>query len=141
MLKERLGEYVEDPIITVNFMNFRVTVIGEVNNPGTYQITGDRVSIIEAIAMAGDLSVYGKRTSVLLVRESGDERTSVRLDFTSKDVIESPYFYLQQNDMIYVDPIQQRARSISPFVNNLPLITSLGSLATSIAMVLISIAR
>lgn len=135
-LKNRLLQVLPDPIVTVNFLNFKVTVIGEVNKPGTFNIYGDRISILEAIGMAGDLSIYGKRAQVLVIRENDGMRSTERLDLKSKKIFLSQYFYLQQNDVVYVEPIEARARSVSPFVNNLPLITSVGSLAASIAMVI-----
>lgn len=133
-LKAKLVDVLPDPVITVNFLNFRITVIGEVGKPGTFSIYGDRITILEAIGMAGDLTIYGRRAEVLVIRENNGIRTTARLDLKSRKMFESPYFYLQQNDVVYVEPIQARARSVSPFVNNLPLITSVGSLATSILM-------
>ncbi len=134
MLKERLMAYMPDPIVTINFLNFNITVLGEVDRPGTFKITSDRVSIFEALSMAGDLTEFGDRQNVIVIRENNGERQIGRLDLRSKKIFDSPYFYLQQNDVVCVDPIKAKASETSPFKLNLPAIASLTSLASSIAM-------
>jgi polysaccharide export outer membrane protein len=101
----------EDPIVLIRFGNFRVSVLGEVNRPGTYPIDNERVSILEALALAGDMTIYGNRANVLLVRESNGLRESVRIDLRDKNLINSPYFYMQQNDVLYIEPNAPRQRS------------------------------
>ena len=141
MLKDSLKNVVPDPVVTVNFLNFKITVIGEVTRPGTFNVQGDRLSILEAIGLAGDLTVYGKRGNVLVIRENNGVREYARLDLKSKKIFESEYFYLQQNDVICVEPVNAKARSISSFNNNFPTIVSLGSLFTSIAMSIFYLSR
>ncbi|WP_257658722.1 polysaccharide biosynthesis/export family protein [Parapedobacter lycopersici] len=103
-----VSEYVKDPIINVRFTNFRVTVVGEVRNPSTFQVPTERINIIEALGLAGDMTEFGKRDNVLLIREIDGERTMVRLNLNDKDALNSPYFYLRQNDVIYVEPSRYR---------------------------------
>lgn len=99
------GEYLKDPTVTVQLRNFKVSVMGEVNTPGVQTITGDRVTILEALTMAGDLAPSGKRDNILVVREEGDQRVSYVVDLTSSEkVLTSPCYYLKQNDVIYVQP-------------------------------------
>lgn len=136
MLKMRLVEYMPDPIVTINFINFNITVIGEVNHPGTFRITGDRVSVLEALGMAGDMTEFGDRENVMVIRETNGVREIGRLNIKSKKIFESPFYYLQQNDVVCVDPTNARARETSVFQQNLPTIVSLGSLASSIAMLI-----
>jgi polysaccharide export outer membrane protein len=99
---------VKDPVVTVEFMNFRIHVAGEVNAPGTYQIEGDRVTILEALSRAKDLTIYGRRDNVAVIREKDNATTVYRLDLRSKNMFHSPAFYLQQNDYVYVEPNKVR---------------------------------
>ncbi len=128
-----------DPIVTVTFINFKITVLGEVARPGAFNVNLDRVSILDALGLAGDMTVYGERTSILVIRENNGMRETARLNLKSRDIFYSPFFYLQQNDVVVVDPINAKARSISPFVQNLPMVVSLGSLATAIVSLIFTI--
>ncbi len=101
----------ENPIVLIRIANYRISVLGEVARPGTYQIDSERVNILEALALAGDMTIYGNRTDVLLVRESNGLRESKRIDLRDKNLIYSPYYYLQQNDVLYVEPNAPRQRS------------------------------
>ncbi len=101
----------EPPIVTVRFVNYQVSLLGEVNRPGAYTITNDKINIMEALALAGDLTIYGRRDNVLLLRENGyGKKEAVKIDLTDKSLLLSPYYYLQQNDIIYVQPNKSRAR-------------------------------
>ena len=99
-----IKQHIKDPIVNIRFLNFRVTVIGEVNRPSTFTIPTERVNLVEALALAGDMTAYGKRENVLLIRESDGVRTTTRVDLNDKSVLSSPYYYLQQNDVLYVEP-------------------------------------
>jgi polysaccharide biosynthesis/export protein len=113
-----------DPIVTIRFMNFRVTVIGEVARPSTINVTNERISILEALGLAGDLTIYGKRENVLLIREEGTNKIVHRMDLTSKDVLSSPYYYLKTNDIVYVEPNNARIASTSRTQQLLPIVLS-----------------
>ena len=101
--------FVNDPVVTVEFMNFRISILGEVSHPGTYTITGDKVNLFQALSLAGDLTIYGERPTVKVTREQNGERTVYVLDLRNSEVFDSPAFYLQQNDVIYVVPNSVRA--------------------------------
>ena len=131
-----LVDKMPDPVVTVTIVNFYVTVIGEVNRPGTYNFPGDRLTLLEAIGFAGDLTVYGERSKVMVIREEAEGRHVEILDLKSKDIFSSPYFYLKQNDVVYVEPVGAKAKSVSTFTTYFPIITSLASLGTSIAMMI-----
>lgn len=105
----------ETPIVLIRIANYRISVLGEVARPGTYQIDSERVNILEALALAGDMTIFGNRADVLLVREINGLRESKRIDLRDKNLIYSPYYYLQQNDVLYIEPNapRQRAASIS----------------------------
>lgn len=104
------GGYVTDPVVTVELMNFHVTVIGEVKYPHTILATGSRLTIFEALAQAGDITMYGLRTNVVVVRTGKDSQIVDTLDLTRKEIFNSPYYYLQQNDIIYVEPTEKRKK-------------------------------
>lgn len=95
---------VKNPIINIRFLNFKVTVIGEVTKPSTFTIPTEKITILEALGLAGDMTAYGRRESVLIIREKDGVRSTSRINLNNKDVLSSPYFYLQQNDIIYVEP-------------------------------------
>jgi polysaccharide export outer membrane protein len=103
-LQELLSAYVSDPVVNIQIKNFKVSILGEVVRPGSYTMPSDRVSVLEAIAMAGDLKLSGIRQDILLVREQDGKRIEYRLDLTQKDLYKSPAYYLVQNDVIYVEP-------------------------------------
>jgi polysaccharide export outer membrane protein len=113
-----------DPIVSIRFVNFRVTVIGEVARPSTINVTNERISILEALGLAGDLTIYGKRQNVLLIREEGTKKIIHRMDLTSKDVLSSPFYYLKTNDIVYVEPNNARIASTSRTQQLLPIILS-----------------
>ncbi len=101
----------EEPIVLIRFANFKVSVIGEVLRPGSFAIDNEKISLLEALALAGDMTIYGRRNSLLLIREQNGHRESIRIDMRDKNLVNSPYFYLQQNDVIYVEPNDPKARS------------------------------
>lgn len=105
--------YLKDAVVNIRFLNFKITISGEVNAPGTIRLTNKRVTLLEAIGKAGDLTFYANRTNILLAREENGIRTYHRLDLTNYDVFQSPYFYLKQNDFIYVEPIKARVATVA----------------------------
>lgn len=115
LLQRRLLKegYIKDPIVMVNIANFNITVLGEVNSPGNYRIDKERINLFEAIGMARDLTLFGRRDRVAVIREVEGVRTILYHDLRSIDVMQSPFFYLKQNDMIYVEPNRVRAESSS----------------------------
>lgn len=105
LLRDRLSEYLKDPIINIGLTNFTVTVLGNVNSPGTYPVSGElKISILEAIGLAGDLSITGVRDNVLVIRDYSGTKVYNRIDLTSKNMTKSPVYYLTQNDVVYVEP-------------------------------------
>lgn len=98
-----------DPIVTVEFMNFRISVMGEVNNPGTYSVTGDKITLLGALSLAKDLTIYGRRDNVTVIREQNGKRSVYKVDLRKSNIFDSPAYYLQQNDVVYVYPNSVRA--------------------------------
>lgn len=106
LIKQKLmsEDLIKDPIVTVQFLNFKVSVMGEVTRPGTFDISGDRITLLEALSMAGDLTIYGRRDRIAVIREKDGKRRILYHDLRSSDIFQSPCYYLQQNDIVYVEP-------------------------------------
>lgn len=104
LLRSELSEYLKDPIINIRLSNFTVTILGQVNQPGTYPVNGEQVTILEAIGFAGDLSLRAVRENVLVIRDFDGTKVYNRIDLTSKNMTKSPVYYLTQNDVVYVEP-------------------------------------
>lgn len=107
-IKGLVEQYAKDAIINIRFANFKITVVGEVKRPATFTVPNDRINIIEALGLAGDLTEFGKRDNILLIREEDGQRTLARINLNDKETLISPYFYLKQNDVLYVQPTQYR---------------------------------
>jgi polysaccharide biosynthesis/export protein len=105
----RLGPFLQHPYYSIRFLNYKFTMMGEVNRPGIVSIPGDRINILEGIALAGDLTTFADRDSVLIVRENNNKREFARLDLRSPKIMASPYFYLQQNDIVIVQPTKKKS--------------------------------
>lgn len=132
LLNDKLKPYLKEPIITIQFMNYRITVLGEVLRPGQYVINNERVTILDALGMAGDMTIYGVRTNLLVIRENNGKIEVHRVDMNSNDVLKSPYYFLQQNDVIYVEP--NSVKSIASQNFSLYL-SSLSTVATVTAVI------
>ena len=137
LIKDRLAQYLKDPIVTIKFLNYKITVLGEVARPGQYTINNERVTILDALGMAGDMTPYGKRNTVLVTRENNGKLEFARLNLNSDDVFNSPYYFLQQNDVVYVEPNNVRAIASQNLSLYLSMITTLASLATVLVTVFI----
>jgi len=142
LLKSKLKEYLkEDPIVTVRLTNYKVSVIGEVNRPNTYIVENEKINIFEALALAGDLTVYGKRDNVKIIREMEDgQKKVVVLSLNDKNIIFSPYFYLQQNDVVYVQPNKAKAQG-SDIGSMTSILISTTSILVSLAGLIVTILK
>jgi polysaccharide export outer membrane protein len=129
-LTGEISRSLKNPIVNVRFLNFRVTVIGEVNHPGTFNIPYDKINVIEAIGLAGDLTAYGKRENILVIREQGDTRSINRINLGSKSVLNSSMFYLKQNDIVYIEPSKARALQSNGSAFYLPIFSILATLTS-----------
>ncbi|OUS02958.1 sugar transporter [Flavobacteriales bacterium 33_180_T64] len=134
MLKEKIGEYVKEFIVNIRLVNFTITVLGEVNRPGAYTVKDERISLAEALGLAGDLTIYGKRNDIFLIREVDGKKKYAKYDLTSINVVNSPVYYLSQNDVIYVKPNDARVKTSSYNPNTGVLISAVSTLATIAAI-------
>lgn len=118
------------PIVAVSFLNMKVNVLGEVARPGSYAITSNKMTLLDALGMAGDLTIFGRRDKVLVIREEDGKRINAYVNLKSKSLFESPYFYLKQNDVVYVMPNKRRAdqSTVSPWIA--PVMSGVSILAT-----------
>lgn len=135
LLKDKIGIYIKDPIINLRIMNFKISLQGEVNVPGTYSLASERVTLIEALSMAKDLTIYGKRDNILIIREINGVKSYNRIDITKADFINSPFYYLAQNDVVYVEPNKTRvnASAVGP---NTSVIISAVSILISLSVLI-----
>ena len=131
---------VHDPIVIIQFPDVKFSVLGEVARPGQFSITKDRISLFDALAMAGDLTIYGQRENVALIREENGMRTVHYFDLKNPDILTSPYFYLQQDDVVYVTPNKYKAQA-GEINQNRSFYISLVSVAVSVATLLVTITR
>lgn len=139
LIRNRLEKegYIKDPVVMVRFLNFRVSVLGEVNRPGSYNVTSERITLFEALSLAGDLTIHGRRNRVAVIRETEGVRTILYHDLRSRDIFQSPDYYLKQNDLVYVEPNRAKAdASIQNQFTNAGTWISLISLLATIGVIL-----
>lgn len=134
LLREKLTPFLVDPIVNIRILNFKFTVLGEVKNPGSYPLSNERLTILEALGMAGDLTVFGTRKNVLLIRETNRQKSHHRIDLTSAKLFDSPVYYLQQNDVIYVEPNQPKINSSTNSSTNGIILSAVSLLLTIISI-------
>lgn len=134
-IRGELGQYIKDPGVNINFNNFRISVLGEVARPGSFIMPTERVTVLDALGMAGDLTIRGIRENVMLIRETDGQKTMHRLDLTQQSTLNSPYYYLAQNDVIYVEPNKSQINN-SKLGANTNVIISVASLLITVISVL-----
>lgn len=136
MIQKRLEGQIVNPVVTMRFLNAKVTVLGEVRNPGSYLLNNGRMTLLEALGAAGDLTQYGKRDNILIARENNGKMEFARLNLNTDEIFKSPYFYLQQNDVVVVEPNQARSTSNQTISLWLSMIGTVSSAATVIVSVI-----
>ena len=140
-LEEKLisGGYVADPVVTVKLLNYKIYVMGEVARPGIVNVDNEKMTILEAISAAGDLTIYGLRYNVTVIREKDGKREVGNVDLTSKDIFNSPYYYLQQNDVVYVEPSNSRKRQGVRDLTVISVATSVASFFANMVSIIINL--
>jgi polysaccharide biosynthesis/export protein len=129
-----LTDHVKDAVVSIRILNFKISVLGEVQKPGTFNINSERVTLLEALSMAGDLTIYGKRKNILLIREKEGVKTMERIDLTKPDFLNSASYYLSQNDVIYVEPNKTRINSSGVGPNLTITLSAISLLVTILAI-------
>lgn len=135
LLEDQIKEYIKNPSVNLRILNYKFSVLGEVNTPGSFKIESERVTLLEALSQAGDLTIYGKRNNILVIREINGKKEYNRVDITKAEFVNSPYYYLVQNDVIVVEPNKTKINS-SVVGPNLNVTISALSLLTTIILIL-----
>jgi len=137
ILQDKYTEYLKHPVVNIQIQNFKVTVLGDVSRPGTFLIPNERITLFEAIGLAGDLNMTGKRNNILIIRDRNGEKIQYRINLTTKEALTSPVYYLEQNDMVYVEP-NAAARSQGTFwrTSGTIFISITSLIVTSIALII-----
>jgi len=137
LLTKELFDYLKDPIINIRLKNFTVTVLGQVNRPGTYDVNGEQITILEAIGLAGDLDIKGIRKNVLVIRDFNGTKAYYKIDLTTKDAMKSPVYYLTQNDVVIIEP-NRSAITSSTLDNRATLMVSIASILISSTILILT---
>jgi polysaccharide export outer membrane protein len=137
LVQKEISKFVEDPVVNIRILNYKISILGEVTRPGVYTVTDERISIPQALALAGDLTIFGERHNVQLIRMENGEKKFYYFDLTSPDVFSSPNYYLLQNDVLYVSPNGAKVRSASTN-QNISLIISLLTATITVAYFIIN---
>ena len=135
MLQEKLADYIKNPIVDIETVNYRITVLGEVARPGTFTATNEKITLVEALSLAGDLTIYGERENVLVIQDYDGKKTYTRVNLKSNDLFNSPVYYLSQGDVVYVEPNKTRAKNSAIGAQTGVILSSLGLLISMTALV------
>jgi polysaccharide export outer membrane protein len=136
LLQTKISQYVISPGVQLTIKNFKITVMGEVVRPNIYTIEDDRITILEALGKAGDLTINGVRNNVLVIRETGGIKQEYRIDLTSREALNSPVYYLNQNDVVYVEPNGAKVQS-AKYTQNNSLFISIASIIITVISVIV----
>lgn len=134
-IERRVREDVPDATVKVELVNFRIKVLGEVKNPGSYKSDSERVSVLDALAMSGDMTIYGRRDNVTVIRRDGEKVLYKKLNLNDSDIINSPYFFLKQNDVVYVEPSSSRSGQAEYNQNNSYKVTVISTIMSAISVI------
>ncbi|GGM86243.1 polysaccharide biosynthesis protein [Dyadobacter beijingensis] len=140
-IRTRLLSFLKEPSVIVRNLNFKVSVLGEVARPSVYVIPDEKITLPEVLSLAGDLTIYGKRENVMLIREENGKREYARIDLTTREVLNSPYYYLHKNDIIYVEPIKTKINATDRNVQLVPIITSIVAAIGTLGILIINITK
>jgi polysaccharide biosynthesis/export protein len=127
LIKEKLEKFLKEPTVNVRLLNHKFTVIGEVNRPGVYNLLDNHTTLPEVIGITGDLTIYGRRDNLMLIRTTNGKREVVKIDLTKRDFLDSPYYYIQNGDMIYVETMKGKITSTDRTIQLIPIVTGVAS--------------
>ncbi|WP_277012833.1 polysaccharide biosynthesis/export family protein [Flavobacterium lindanitolerans] len=133
-MNHELSKYITKPSVNLRILNFKITVQGEVTQPGVHNVTSERITLTEALSLSGDLTVYGKRENILIIREKDGKKQAARVDITKADFLNSPYYYLSQNDVVYVEPNKTKVNASVVGPNTAIVLSGVSLLVTIIAL-------
>jgi len=136
LVREKVAAFYKDPNVQLRFANFKVSVLGEVTSPSSYTLPNEKVTILDALSLAGDLTIYGKRENILIVRDNNGKKEFARLDLNSSEIFNSPFYYLKQNDVVYVEPNKRKVSA-----SNSAQIQTIGVLASVLSVIVLAITQ
>jgi polysaccharide export outer membrane protein len=132
LVRKRVTEFYNQPNVELRLANFKISVLGEVKSPSTYNMQSEKTTVMDAISVAGDLTIYGRRDNVLIVRDINGKKTYAHLDLNSSNIFNSPYYYLRQNDLVYIEP--NKARNAANNAATIQLISVIGSIVSIVVL-------
>lgn len=135
-IKQKASVFYKEPIVNVRLANFKVTILGEVLRPGNYLVASEKATVLDALGLAGDMTVYGKRENVMLLRREEGKQRVVRMNLNSTDLIGSPYYYLRQGDVVYVEPTKSKAAA-----SDISMVRTYGIISTSLSLLIVIASR
>ena len=137
-IRQQLLKFLREPTVTLRSLNFKVSVLGEVNRPAVYVVPDEKITLPEMLSLAGDLTIYGRRDNITVIREENGLRQYAKVDLTSRDIFDSPYYYLHKNDLVYIEPVKARMTYADRRVQLLPLAISIVS---TLGLIIINLTR
>jgi len=140
-IRTRLMSYLKEPSVIVRNLNFKISVLGEVKLPAVYVIPDEKITLPEVLSLAGDLTIYGNRSNVMIIREENGKREYARLDLTSREVFNSPYYYLHKNDVIYVEPVKSKMLDTDSRIRTVPLIATIVGGISTLGILILNITK
>ena len=140
-IRIRLLSYLKEPSVIVRNLNFKVSVLGEVKLPAVYVIPDEKITLPEILSLAGDLTIYGNRANVMIIREENGKREYARLDLTSREVFNSPYYYIHKNDVIYIEPVKSKMLDTDSRIRTVPLIVSIVGGISTLGILILNLTR
>ena len=140
-IRIRLLNFLKEPSVIVRNLNFKISVLGEVKIPSVYVIPDEKITLPEVLSLAGDLTIYGNRSNVMLIREENGKREYIRIDLTSREIFDSPYYYLHKNDVIYVEPVKSKMLDTDARLRTIPLIATIVGGISTLGILIINISK
>ena len=140
-IRLRLLNFLKEPSVLVRNLNFTVSVLGEVKTPAVYVIPDEKITLPEVLSLAGDLTIYGNRSNVMLIREENGKREYARIDLRSRDIFDSPYYYLHKNDVIYVEPVKSKMLDTDSRIRTVPLIATIVGGISTLGILILNITK
>ena len=140
-IRVRLLSYLKEPSVIVRNLNFKVSVLGEVHLPAVYVIPDEKITLPEVLSLAGDLTIYGNRSNVMIIREENGKREYARLDMTSREIFNSPYYYVHKNDVIYVEPVKAKMLDTDSRIRTVPIIVAIVGGISTLGILILNLTR
>lgn len=140
-IRTKLQNYLKEPSVIVRNLNFKISILGEVKTPAVYVIPDEKITLPEVLSLAGDLTIYGNRKNILIIREENGKREYSRIDLTSRDVFSSPSYYLHKNDVIYVEPLKSRMLDTDSRIRTVPLIVTIVTGVSTLGILVLNLIK